>query len=308
MTKVKTPVVFIIFNRPDTTEIVFREIARVKPSKLLVIADGPRSDRPGEAEKCAETRKITERVDWDCEVLTCFSDTNLGCKKRVASGLDWAFGQVEEAIIIEDDCVPDPTFFTFTDELLEKYRNDHSVMAISGACYLGPEFSSPESYYFSKIPLIWGWASWRRAWKKYDIKMSDWPQYRESEDFNTLFTSSDGRSHFRKQMDRTYSGALDTWDHQWTYAAWKSGGVTIVPTQNLIRNIGFGIDATHTHFYDPAFDPPVLPMKFPLIHPQDPRRVRSDLDAIWFKKHYSTASKVIRRLKTWKNRFLSPGV
>lgn len=307
MTRVKTPVVFIIFNRPDTAEIVFREIAKVKPSKLLVIADGPRANRPGEAEKCAETRKIIERVDWDCEVLTCFSDTNLGCKKRVSSGLTWAFEQVEEAIILEDDCVPDPTFFPYCEELLEKFRNEPKVMAISGACYLGPEFKSDDSYYFSKIPLIWGWASWRRAWKKYDITMAGWPEYRDSKEFDSLFSSSEGRSHFRKQMDRTYCGALDTWDHQWTYAAWKSGGIAAIPTRNLIRNIGFGGDATHTHFYDPVFDPPVSSMKFPLTHPPGLSRVRPDLDAIWFNKHYSTVSKVKRRLKALKNRFLGPG-
>lgn len=303
MTKVKTPVVFIIFNRPDTTEMVFREIAKAQPSKLLVVADGPRGDRPGEAEKCSEARKIIERVNWDCEVLTCFSDTNLGCKERVSSGLTWAFEQVEEAIILEDDCLPDPSFFPYCDELLEKYRMDASVMAIGGACFLGPEFSSQESYYFSNIPLVWGWASWRRAWKKYDIKMGGWPEFRDSQRFRDTFPTFSSRTHFRRQMDRTFQEGIDTWDYQWTFSIWKAQGHCVNSTKNLIKNVGFGPDATHTQLYDPVFDPPLSGVTFPLAHPRPDAGVNINYDRIWLKKFHHPAGKVKRRFKAWMDRF-----
>src|SRR6185369_14461868 len=165
-----TPVAFIIFNRPDTTEKVFAEIARARPPKLLVIADGPRAGRAGEADRCAATRAIIDRVDWDCKVLTNYSDVNLGCKNRVASGIDWVFEQVPEAIILEDDCLPDPTFFRFCEELLIRYREDERISQICGANFQFGRKRSNDSYYFSRYNHIWGWASWRRAWQHYDRK------------------------------------------------------------------------------------------------------------------------------------------
>src|SRR5512139_3287315 len=172
--QLKTPVAFIIFNRPDTAERVFAEIAKARPPKLLVVADGPRANRSGEAEKCAATRAIIDRVDWDCEVLTNFSDTNLGCKNRVSSGIDWVFEQVPEAIILEDDCLPHPTFFRFCEELLERYRDDERIGMISGDNFQLGQKRTDASYYFSRYNHIWGWASWRRAWRHYDREASAW--------------------------------------------------------------------------------------------------------------------------------------
>ena len=304
MGNVQSPVVMIIFNRPDLTEILFREVARAKPSKLLVIADGPRPGRVEEALRVAETRKIIERVDWECEVLRCFSDINLGCKNRVASGITWVFEQVEEAIILEDDCIPDPSFFIYCDDLLAKYRHDSEVMMIAGSCFLGERAPKEESYYFSQLPLIWGWASWRRAWATYDVTLRGWLEYRPSPDFARVLPSTTARRHYRRQIDRTYSGTLDTWDLQWSYAVWRANGVCINPTRNLIRNLGFGPGATHTHFYDPAFDPPVRPAEFPLRPPKGPRRVRPDIDRIWLDAHYSVSAKIKRRLRGYYHRLL----
>jgi len=295
MANVKTPVAMIIFNRPDLTETLFREIARVRPKKLLVIADGPRPDRPGEVEQVVAARKIIESVDWDCEVLRCFSDVNLGCKRRVSSGIDWVFEQVEEAIILEDDCIPDPSFFPYCDELLEKYRNDSKVMMIAATCFLGEDAPTDRSYYFSHLPLIWGWATWRRAWKNYDISMPGWTEFSESESFKEIFPSMTSRNHYRRQLDRTFAGNLDTWDLQWSYTVWRKNGVCINPTRNLIRNIGFGPGATHTHHYDPAFDPPVRSMEFPIAHPHD-SKTNPELDRIWLDRHYSFVAKVKRRV------------
>ena len=168
------PVAFIIFNRPDTTARVFEEIRRAQPPQLLVIADGPRLNHPEDVEKCAAARAIIEQVDWDCKVLRDFAESNMGCKQRVSSGLDWVFGTVQEAIILEDDCLPHPTFFQFCQELLKHYRDDTRIMAINGTNVLGKWKADIQDYHFSYHGGVWGWASWRRAWEYYDASMSMW--------------------------------------------------------------------------------------------------------------------------------------
>lgn len=178
--QLKTPIAFIIFNRPDTTARVFAEIAKAKPPKLLVVADGARSNRQGEAEKVAATRAIIEQVNWPCEVITNFSDKNLGCKNRVSTGIDWVFEQVPEAIILEDDCLPDPSFFRFCEEMLEKYRDDQRIGMISGDNLQFGRRRNNDSYYFSRYVHIWGWASWRDKWQSsYDVRMKKWPEVRD---------------------------------------------------------------------------------------------------------------------------------
>jgi hypothetical protein len=176
---IKTPVAFIIFNRPQTTEAVFAEIARARPRQLLVIADGARTDHPDDSEKCSAARAVINRVNWDCDVSTNYAETNLGCKQRVSSGLDWVFGLVEKAIILEDDCLPEPTFFHFCQELLERYCDDWRVMHISGDNFQLGHRRSSDSYYFSRYSHVWGWATWQRAWKFYDVEMKLWPDFRD---------------------------------------------------------------------------------------------------------------------------------
>ncbi len=264
-----TPVAFIIFNRPDTTERVFAEIAKAKPPKLLVVGDGARISREGEAAKVAATRAIIDRVDWPCEVLTNFSETNLGCKQRVSSGLDWVFEQVEEAIILEDDCLPHPTFFRFCQELLEKYRDDQRVGMISGDNFQFGQTRNHDSYYFSKHVHIWGWATWRDKWQhSYDVELKKWPLVREG---NWLQDMLGGRAKVRKWtkiFEDVYSGKIDTWDYQWVFANLVQGRVNVMPNVNLISNIGFGrADATHTLEQSDVADIPTCSMIFPLAHP-----------------------------------------
>jgi hypothetical protein len=169
----ETPVVLIIFKRVDATQKVFDIIRQVQPKKLLVIADGARPDKEGEAEKCQQTRAIIDQVDWDCEVLRCFSERNLGCGVRISTGLQWVFEHVEEAIILEDDCLPHPTFFTFCSEMLDRYRDESRVMSVSGCLFA--RSPSPESYYFSHYLSCCGWATWRRAWQCFDFNMAKLP-------------------------------------------------------------------------------------------------------------------------------------
>lgn len=242
--KLTTPVAFLIFNRPECTERVFAEIARAKPRKLLVVADGPRPEKAGEAGKCEQTRKIISSVDWDCEVLTNYSDVNLGCKRRVSSGLDWVFETVEEAIVLEDDCLPSPSFFPFCEELLARYSDDSRVMQICGSNYL--DAGTDESYFFSKYGPIWGWASWSRAWKFYDVDMKLWPNIKKNR-LHYDFCFNENEVAAREEIfDSVFSGHIDTWDYQWVFAKLINSGLSIVPQKNLITNIGFGEEATHT--------------------------------------------------------------
>jgi hypothetical protein len=261
-----TPVAFLIFNRPDTTARVFEEIRRARPPKLLVVADGPRADRPGEAEKCTASRAIIDRVDWPCEVLKNYSDINLGCKGRVSSGLDWVFKTVEEAIILEDDCLPHHTFFRFCEELLELYRDDERIMMVSGF-NIDPRPGSDDSgYFFSKYPHIWGWASWRRAWKHYDVTMARWPGLRDSKEYYRFCGSLNERIFWKTWFDAVYTGKVDTWDAQLTFAFFCRSGLGAFPNINLISNIGFGLDATHTKS-DRKHPETGRGIHFPLKHP-----------------------------------------
>ncbi len=267
MTQFNVPIVFLVFNRPETTARVFDEIRRMRPLKLLMVADGPRSGRAGELEKCNRVRSIIDHVDWPCEVRKNYSDINLGCKLRVSSGLDWVFEQVEEAIILEDDCLPHPSFFLFCRELLEKYREDERVAMISGDNFQFGLHSLPSSYYFSRYPHIWGWATWRRAWRLYDLKMSTWPEIQRRGLLHDLLRREPVVRFWEKIFTKVFAGEIDTWDHQLTFAFISNNRLCIMPDRNLVSNIGFGEDATHTRRTSMFAEVPLQAMKFPLHHP-----------------------------------------
>jgi hypothetical protein len=241
---VTTPVAFFIFNRPTLTEKVFSRIAQAKPPVLLVVADGPRSEE--EATRCEETRRIIDRVDWECRVFEEFSDRNLGCKTRISSGLDWVFSRVEEAIILEDDCLPAPTFFTFCQELLKHYRDDERVFLISGDNFQFGQSRIRYSYYFSKYAHCWGWASWKRAWKHFDVTMSSWPEFKSGGYIKSICEDPVEQEYWSKIFDQCYTGKINSWAYIWAYTCWSQSGLTILPDVNLVSNIGFGTDATHT--------------------------------------------------------------
>lgn len=263
----KTPVAFLIFNRPDTTTQVFKEIAQAQPPKLLVVADGPRPDRPDEAKKCAAARAIIEQVNWPCEVLTNYADTNMGCKRRVSSGLDWVFDTVEEAIILEDDCVPHPTFFRFCEELLVRYRDDERIMHISGHNVQFGRKRTPYSYYYSRYNHCWGWASWRRAWQYYDVTMKHWPEVHKEGWLYDILGSRSAVAYWTRIFQMVYEGKIDSWAYRWTFACWLQSGLSILSNCNLISNIGFGAFATHTTIEDsPLANSQTVPMDFPLHH------------------------------------------
>jgi hypothetical protein len=266
---VAAPVALILFNRPEPTAKVFAAIRHVRPANLIIIADGARANKSGEVEACAAARAVTENVDWPCRVVRHYADKNLGCRNRVASGLDLVFAEFDRAIILEDDCIPEPSFFRFCDELLERYRDDERVMAISGDNFLFGHQRIEHSYYFSRYPHVWGWATWRRAWQHYDLRMADWPQVRAQDWLQQIFPDRAALKFWQNAFQTVYDGRIDTWDYQWTYACWRRGGLTALPQVNLISNIGFGAGATHTRRRNRFCNMVVSPLMFPLSHPPE---------------------------------------
>jgi len=263
-----SPVALIIFNRPTITERLFEIVARARPKQLLVIADGPRPDQAGDAEKCLATRAIIDRVDWDCDVLKNYSPINLGVGIRPATGLRWVFEQVESAIILEDDCIPHPAFFRYCDELLEKYWDDERVMHVSGDNWNFGE--RPFSYFFSRYCYSCGWATWRRAFQYYDPDLTLWPALRETPWLLDILGDSRASEFWAGKFELTHATGIthNGWDWPWLFACWVHHGLSILPSTNLISNIGFSQDATHTKSpHDERADVPTREMMFPLNHP-----------------------------------------
>ena len=257
------PILFLIFNRPDLTQKVFERIREIQPSQLFIAADGPRGDRHGEHLLCAETRAVTANIDWECELHRLERSKNLGCKVAVSSAITWFFEHVEEGIILEDDCLPDASFFQFCAEMLDRYRFDSRVGVISGNNYQ-PNYRMA-SYYFSRYPHIWGWATWRRLWVSYDVHLTDWNGRPES--LSASVKRHRVRKRFAGHFDSVKSGNRDTWDYQLVYLCLKTGSLSLSPGLNLVANIGFDERATHT--YSPSSTPPPLSQAigFPLVHP-----------------------------------------
>jgi hypothetical protein len=261
-------VLLIVFNRPAATRSVFARIAEVRPVKLLIAADGPRPDRPGEEELCREVREIVSAVDWPCEVLTNFAPSNLGPCERIVSGIDWTFSLVEEAIILEDDCFPDPSFFPFCRELLERFRGDSRVASISGTNFVGEYTNTPYDYYFSQFCAGWGWATWRFQWQGFDRYLRNWPDIRRSGALGEIFDRSKDIAFWTRIFDMMFEGrGPDTWDYQWFYKNLFGNKLNVVPRANLIMNIGFSKEATHTRNPDRRLMPKLAAATFPLKHP-----------------------------------------
>lgn len=240
-------VLFLIFNRPELTRRVFERIRQARPDRLFVAADGPRPGREGDAALCAEARTIVKQVDWPCLLHTLFRESNLGCCNAVSSAITWFFEHVEEGVILEDDCLPDPSFFSFCQGLLERYRHDERIMHIGGNTFVGRRKRFHASYYFSKYSHNWGWATWRRAWRQFDVTMQTWPAFRDKGGINVACPTLDERRYWTEWFDHVHSGKISSvWDAQWLYTCWSRQGLSILPSVNLVTNIGGGGEATHT--------------------------------------------------------------
>ena len=268
----KTPILFLIFNRPDITHRVFSAIREVRPTQLYIAADGPRSEYPGDKERCNKTRNILEKVDWDCEVKILFREENLGCRLAVSRGIDWFFAAETEGIIIEDDCLPNQSFFWFCQELLTYFRDDTRIMHIGG---INSQFGNNQindSYYFSRYAHVWGWASWRRAWKFYDVKMEQCSVENYKEILNHFTDNKSFINYWYKIFKQTSNGEINTWDYQWTFACWNQKGLSVVPSVNLVANLGFSVDSTHTFKPSPLANMVTETINLPLKHPNQVAR------------------------------------
>jgi hypothetical protein len=296
-----TPVLFLVFNRPTTTRVVFEAIRKAKPTKLYIAADGPRYHKKGESEKCLEVRTIVLDVDWECEVHTLFREDNLGCGEGVSSAITWFFDHEPEGIILEDDCLPCPDFFTYCAELLERYRHDTRIMGIGGTNLVPDHIRKDNySYSFSNHNNIWGWATWRRAWDFYDYEMSQYKKVIKKGYLKSSFASTYESDYFHWVFERTFLFPAITWDYQWEFVRRVNSGLTIMPKRNLISNLGFGDDATHTtNSSDPSSELSLEKLNFPLSHPESVM-VNTSADRIAFINHHTTfESRAKTIFKSW---------
>lgn len=242
------PILLIAWRRPHTLRQVIDAIRQIQPTRLYVACDGPSPDRAGEAEKVLATKKvIDDEINWPCHVELLYSEVNQGCRIGVSRAISWFFDHVEEGIILEDDCVPHPDFFTYCSTLLDRYRHDTRVWCISGTNFQNGKWRGDGSYYFSRYNHCWGWASWRRCWQHYDPNLSQWPALRDSGLLNTIFTDPAERKYWSRIWQRLIdTGLPNTWDYQWAFTCMMNNGLTALPNRNLVHNVGFGVDATHT--------------------------------------------------------------
>ncbi len=244
-----TPILLLAWRRPDKVAKVISSMRAIKPQNIYVACDGPIQNNPEEFDKVLKTRMAIDReIDWNYKSLKkLLSEKNKGCKEGVVSALNWFFENEEEGIIIEDDCLPHPDFFEFAKIMLNKYRNDKRIWCISGNNLQNNQKRGDASYYFSYYPLVWGWATWKRCWDKYDVEMKSWPAFKKKKLLNNYFDSKREGKYWEKRFDKMYYlNQPDTWDYQWLFCCIKNNGLGIIPNKNLIENIGFGVDATHT--------------------------------------------------------------
>ena len=245
----KAAVLLIAWRRPGTTQKVIEALRAYAPERVYVACDGPSHLRPGELEKVLATRRVISReIDWPCQIRELYSDTNQGCCRGVSGAITWFFENEEEGIILEDDCVPHPDFFFYCQALLGRYRHDERIWCISGNNFQDGQWRGDGAYYFSRYPHCWGWASWRSRWRHYDVTLSNWPKFVECDLLASIFTDPHERFYWANIWWQTYFQAVDatTWDYQWTFLCIANNGLTALPNRNLVSNIGFGEDATHT--------------------------------------------------------------
>ncbi len=296
------PVLLLAFNRPDTTRVVLQALKRVRPGRLFFAVDGPRENVPGEAARVEHVRALTREIDWECETKTLFQPSNRGCKLAVSEAVTWFFDQVDAGIIMEDDCVPEPSFFPFAAELLEKYVNESQVFLVSGNNFQKTRLTE-FSYYFSRYAHIWGWASWRRAWQHYDHPMSAWPRLRDGGWLYDLLGDRRAVRYWTRIFDDTYLDRNSSWGYRWLFSCWSHGGLAIHPHVNLVSNIGFGRDATHTLVEDnPLAFMRTSSLAFPLKHPPS---IECDAAAdAYTQKHVFGPPSLFRRVAGRIARFL----
>lgn len=293
----ETPILCIIFNRPDLTFQLFEQLRKIKPKYLYVAADGPREKNETDRVNCEKTKTVINTIDWPCELKVLFRENNLGCGLAVSNAISWFFEHVEQGIILEDDCHPDLTFFPFCNELLMKFKDDETIFLISGTNFQNGAKYGNGSYYFSNYPITWGWASWRRAWQKFNHEPLDFKQSFANGLIDHAFQSISEKYFWRTLVRDSIKKKRDVWDHQWFYAIWKNKGVSITPNCNLIVNRGFHNNAVHTFLHDSKREPSfTTSLDFPLIHPEKKIETLAD-HSLYYNIFSHSLSRIIRLTK-----------
>lgn len=289
------PVLIVAFNRPEKTRRVLEAVRAAAPQRLYLAADGPRADVPSDAELCAETRRVLEQIAWPCEVQRLYRPTNLGCKRGVAGAIDWLLAHEESGIILEDDCLPSADFVPFCAELLERYRDDRDVMMIGGFNDFGSWDATADSYLFTRTAPIWGWATWRSAWDRYDPAMTAWTDSEARAVMRSRTSAAEYRL-FSSKFDGVHEGRIDSWGFAWTLALLVSGGLSVMPAGNLVTNIGFDGEATHTRLRPSREgEVPTHPMPRPLRHPTSTTPDESFERAL-FRKRFTLGRRLVAAL------------
>ncbi len=295
------PLLLIAWRRPHTLRQVIDAIRPVAPTSLFVACDGPNPECPGEAEKVAITRQVIEQeIDWPCQIERLYSDVNQGCYLGVTRAISWFFEHVEEGIILEDDCVPHPDFFPYCATLLDRYRHDTRVWCISASNFQNGQWRGDGSYYFSNIPLIWGWATWRSAWQYYDGSLTQWSALRDSCLLDSIFGDAEQLQYWKTiWQDLVDTKQPHTWDYQWSFTCLANGALSALPNRNLVTNIGFGPDATHTTGVE---EPTVADQGLgEIIHPsfvlRDAAAIRYEFDHVFCPITYYPKNSIITQLR-----------
>ncbi len=281
-----TPVLVLLFNRPNETKKLFEHLEMIKPRKLYINQDGPRKNSLRDLENCKKVKNIAINPKWDCEIFLNISEINHGCRKAVSSGLDWFFEKEECGIILEDDCMPSTSFFKFSKKMLAKYKDNKLISVISGSNFQKNNNIGLGDYYFSKYAHCWGWSSWRRAWKFNDSNLSFWPNWKNSLEWKTFHKNKLEQKYWTKIFDKVYDNKIDSWAYIWQASVWYNSGLTVTPNKNLILNIGFNKDATHTNVLDKNISENFSSSLPDNLKSPDSIKVDTDADFFVFKNHF----------------------
>lgn len=269
----KIPILILVYNRPDTFKKLIYCLKKIQPKKIYIRGDGPVN--ADDVIKINAVKKTILRINWNCKILTNFNKINIGCRGSVSSGIDWFFSTEKMGVILEDDCLPNTSFFKFCEILLKRFRYNKKIYTISGSNFQN-KITTDNDYYFTKYPHCWGWATWARAWKSYDQNLSFWTKWKKTDKWKKYIKLTIEKKYWEKIFNNVLKKKIDSWAYVWTASVWYKNGVAIVPKTSLINNIGFDDRATHTQNSQTKSISNLKNLKFPLKHP---KRIKIDIRA-----------------------------
>jgi hypothetical protein len=298
----KIPVTIIIFNRPENTKRLFESLNIYKPETLFVISDGPRKNFEDDREKVIQSRKIFEKIDWKCEVYFNNSESNLGCRERIITGLNWVFGQVEKTIILEDDCIPSEEFFIFMELMLNKYQTNKDISSVCGTNFLPDWSETKDSYLYSKYCHVWGWGTWKDRWEKIDFNLDKLHKIKKTKFLKNYLGSFRAYLYWHWILNNVKKKKIDSWAYIWNFTNFINNSLSIIPAINLLSNIGIGKDSSNTQSLPYKYikaEESRKKLKFPLKYPSkfllDSKHDLEVEDTIFSKSIYNRLLWIVRK-------------